>query len=552
MSDVLAIAFNVFAEKARERVTTQVIIVKRASSLEFSAWISWIRIVFGLLPTFLLFSMVFGPLSTAIATAALLHYSIAIAEAIQARFNVPREDIVYWYNVVAVSGIFIFVLVWTAILISSAVTLMVSLALIGGMYLLFSHSPSTFLQWRLHDYPTPKLTYPIEVYYDQSEIKYMLSFRDKVFQHHRDKVALVSTGSYLVEAFCSMIMPSPLYNSPRMRRMLHYFLGYLMPLIFALKFVWFIYPLIQHSWLGYFWKDTIIGAVGMLISFLVSFLQWILTRIYNILGGDSGPLSILFYLENTMTFIAATAKTSIGYALFLDERLVYIRTKMRDFASLLSPLTNMIAKTFQAGVSGPTRFFIDMVTRTTNANASLARAWDNKRKLQKLITPSTPTSSRLDESFSSEIGSPHESLPIPRQPSDGFKPSRLQVMQSASLPSGDLQSQHSLPSDAQTSSLPEAYTSLLSKHSPPPEAHSSLQSQNSPPPEAHSSLQPQHSLPPETHASQRSHHSPPPPEAHTSRQLEHPETNISHYSSPPDAQNEVDGSGFIEVPIMKK
>lgn len=441
VADVLAIAFNVFAEKSRDKIITQVLIVKRASSLEFSVWVSWVRIVFGLLPLFLLVSMVFGPLSTAAATFLILKYSDSISRLIQERFNIPASHIIYWFNVTAGIAMFAFPCIWMAILISGPIATAAAVVIAATLYMQCTRNPDTFLQWRLHDYPTPKPTYPIEVYYDQEEMVSMLTFRNKVFAHHRDRVALVSTGSYLVEAFCSMIMPSPMYNSPRMRRLLNYFLGYFMPVIFALKFALYLYPLTLHSWLSYFWKDTIIGAVGILGSFLLSILHRVLMVLYGIVGGDQGPLSFLAHVADSFTYVFMYFSSSLGFALRIDEGLTYFRTKMREFMALASPLVELLSRAFQASVSGPLRIFVDFVTRTTSANASLANAWNKKRMLQQMISgvPATPIS-RGDASMTTPTtlrtpDTPVSSFRAPESPTVHKKPaSRLRVVETVSSP----------------------------------------------------------------------------------------------------------------------
>ncbi len=107
-----------FAEKSRTKVATQVLIVKRAASLDYASWISWIRIVFGLLPMFLLVSMLLGPLSTACITALLFRYAAALISAATERFGVSRAQMEYWFNVAAAGSIFLFVVVWSYILLS--------------------------------------------------------------------------------------------------------------------------------------------------------------------------------------------------------------------------------------------------------------------------------------------------------------------------------------------------------------------------------------------------------------------------------------------------
>ena len=434
-----------FAEKSRDKVVTQVLVVKRASSLELDAWMSWMRIVLGLMPMFLLVSMLLGPLTTALITALLLKYSDRITAAVHDRFHVAPKEQIYLFNVVAGLCISVFGLVWLAILFSGVLSLSLTVVLGVGLYMRYEKSPVTFMQLRLHEYPTPKPTYPIEVYYTQDEMPALFEFRNRIFKQHRARVALVSTGSYLVEAFFSMILPSPLYNSPRMRQLLHYFLGYFMPLIFTLKFGLYLYPLIQHSWLSYFWKDSIIEGLGLVVAFLLSILQRVLFFVYTLFGGDQGPLVLFSNLIDSLSHSFVYFSRSIGFALSIDEGLVYFRAKTREFMSLAAPLADLVTRA-SAAVAVPFRFFVDFVTRTTNANASLARAWNNKRMLEQLISPEPATPAHLDDS--ALVDTPEallledaDATPIQtlRQvsnasPTNLRKRSRLNIVETASLP----------------------------------------------------------------------------------------------------------------------
>ena len=489
MDDVLAIAFvlmrdvlpkdvtaffrfNMYAEKSRDRVLSQVLIVKRAASLELTAWMSWMRIVLGLLPLFLLVSMLIGPLSAAIGTFCILRMSDVIVATFQERCNVPKPELMYWFNVVAALAVFLFFAVWIGILISWLPSLALSGLTVALLFRQFHQDPDGFLQWRLHEYPTPKLTYPIEVFYDQDDMHAMFTFRNAIFKHHRARVALVSTGSYIVEALCSMILPSPVYNSPRMRSALHYFLGYFMPVIFAFKFAFIVYPLTLHSWLSYFWKDAVIGFVGVLLTFVLSIFQFILHGIYLLFGGDNGPFVVFTYISNNTSLWWAYFMHSVGFVLSIDEGLVYFRTKTREFVTIFSPLIAMGTQAFNALVTGPFKFVIELIVRTVNANANLGNLWAQFHRLKYFLKhgraqdPMTP--SRADDSIMSVTPGTETTLESPpdtdraqfnASPTSTLrKRSRLNVVETA--PTEDFLPQAQLGPVARTSSTPPAQSTI--------------------------------------------------------------------------------------------
>eukprot|EP00042_Codosiga_hollandica_P037587 m.298120 g.298120 ORF g.298120 m.298120 type:complete len:597 (-) comp55174_c0_seq7:67-1857(-) len=412
MSDVLSISFNVMAEKANTQVRSQVLVVRRASSLNFSDWVSWMRIVLGYLPLFLLTSMVFGPLSTLLLLMQVPRFASFMSTSLQKRADISRETLVYWLNVVVASAWFVFVVLWSYLLLHVSVPLveMVALGFLGQYF--YKQNPATFLQWRLHDYPVPTATYPIEIMYEQHEIMQMLHLRDRLIQVAVDKISFVSTGSYLSEGFFSMILPSPLYNSHRARTVLHYFLGYVMPFFFAVKFAFFLNPYIKHSWLGYFWKDTLVSTLSIGVDFLVAIPVFFIRMIYALLGGSTGPFVVFEYLvDNSGTqvdFLQRRLGSVFGVALSIDETLTYVKSKTQALSVIIIPFLSFVIDALQMKFGTGFKHFLDLVSRLTVANASLARIWHRTRAWLDLlgpqqIPPNTPPRVRII---------PHDSTPI--------------------------------------------------------------------------------------------------------------------------------------------
>eukprot|EP00045_Choanoeca_perplexa_P018211 m.282373 g.282373 ORF g.282373 m.282373 type:complete len:429 (+) comp17747_c1_seq6:284-1570(+) len=240
--ELCAISIVIYSEPHRKDIEGQIMLVKRAHSLSRTEWATWVRTFFLCLSNYFFLTLLVGPITAALLLFVVIAFRKDIDAWILSEFEMEHDTLVeskawtgffgLWINVMLPAfahgyGAFAFWLVVSAL----------------AMLLFSKPILSLFTVPEHFRYIQP--TYPVVISFrSQARMPELLSTRAKLVAAPRlvKKISHLSVGSYWAETVMSVLVYHDVYNSRRARRLMHTFLTYVLPMIFAFQLLYTLWP----------------------------------------------------------------------------------------------------------------------------------------------------------------------------------------------------------------------------------------------------------------------------------------------------------------------
>lgn len=222
-------------------------IVKRAHSLSQAEWSTWVRMLFLCISNYLFLTLLVGPITSLM----LLFGIIAVRKDVDAwlmsELEIDADTLVETKSWIGFFGLWINVLLPC---FSLGYGMMAAWLIASGIAMLL-FSKAILAAFTVPDhfrYIQP--TYPIVMTYcDKTRMAELIATRNDLVAVPRlfKKIRHLSVGSYWAETVLSVLVYHEVYNSRSARNILHTFLTYVLPIIFAFQLLYTLWPHFAHA-----------------------------------------------------------------------------------------------------------------------------------------------------------------------------------------------------------------------------------------------------------------------------------------------------------------
>lgn len=342
-------------------------------------WKTWLLLMFDLLMVSLVGCQLVGPITTVVMTVSAMHYRRPLAKFLEHECQWdPQQQTQHFALAVLVCTFWILATWITPLLFNWIVSTLVLIALTA---LLFWKKDALVCRVALHpDWRMPSVSRPIIVNFPRAELSDMLLVREQLFllPSWRNRMLLVSVGSYWVETISSGLLYSDIYNSRRARFISFLFFTYVLPVVFALQVLGLVGP-----WL---WRKHLIFMALVRADFSVKLLRFFL-RSFSFLHVPEVVYSILDMLSMPAVVMAQFFSTISSVLVPFDKAITYVQARLQPFRIMFLPLQMAVTALFNTvaslfgSVSGPffmfIRFSSTWASRLCNADRVAARMREN-------------------------------------------------------------------------------------------------------------------------------------------------------------------------------